>query len=109
MGALGLTAAVGMVLAVSSGWSGPSPLVENFSKVVQEEREGGEEDAGTSGLGDGGIPVAAGVEKPLPARGGLNVNVPKEPLPGQSRSPCVSPLVEINTGCWVGPIEEKPP
>jgi hypothetical protein len=109
MGALGLTAAVGILLAISSNWSGLSPSAENPSEVAQEEREGDKEDAGTSGLGDGGVPVAMSREKLVPVRSGIRVGVPKKPLVGQRLPPCERPLVEINGGCWIGPRDKVPP
>jgi serine/threonine protein kinase len=64
---------------------------------------------GTAELADSAVPLSAQEASPAPTRRGFALELPKKPLPGQSRAPCVKPEVEINGGCWSGPTEEAPP
>lgn len=100
-----LEAVVGVALAISAWWTGDRPPVERREEVTEEARDSDKEDAGTVGLAE--VPVS--VEQFEPVRRGIGLEMPKNPLPGQRRPPCVKPLIKINGGCWVGPVDEEPP
>ncbi|HLL51900.1 MAG TPA: hypothetical protein VK447_00050, partial [Myxococcaceae bacterium] len=38
-------------------------------------------------------------------KGRVRILVPKNPAKGQARPPCATGEVEINGGCWIGPIK----
>ncbi|SES94286.1 hypothetical protein [Stigmatella erecta] len=67
-------------------------------------------DAGTRGVAD-----AAVEEAPMPSMapssepGGLHLEMPKEPLPGQRRPPCPGYQTNIRGGCWVEGARGTPP
>jgi hypothetical protein len=58
------------------------------------------EERARTGLADAGLTEVGNVAKPEPARGGLTLDMPKKPLPGQRLPPCEGHEVEINDGCW---------
>jgi hypothetical protein len=66
-------------------------------------------DAGTSELADTAVTEDESEGDGEWRRGGINLEVPKEPLSGQIRPPCKPPTVAINNGCWVHFAGEKPP
>ncbi|HYI03227.1 serine/threonine protein kinase, partial [Hyalangium sp.] len=104
-----LAATVGVCLVMGTWWTARRVLEEMRGREAQGAWRGDKADAGTSGLGDAGIALPVSVETPQPAPSGIQVDMPKNPLPGQRLSPCEKPLVEINGGCWVGPRDKKPP
>jgi hypothetical protein len=105
--ALSLLAVACAVLLAVALWPGHPPPAEQHQELVQPARE--TRDAGTTGLGDSppsALPSGSSLE---PERGNLGANILKDPLPGQLRPPCKKPMIEINGGCWVGPIEDESP
>jgi hypothetical protein len=96
-----IASAVVVSLAVRAWWNEHRPLVESPSAMGQGVKDGGEGDAGTVGLGDDALPMAASVALPEPTRSGIGLDMPKKPFPGQRRPPCERPEIEINGGCWL--------
>jgi serine/threonine protein kinase len=98
------------VLIIHSVWSAwPYHIRWPSSTGAQEQRDGGVEDAGTSGLGEGATAVSVSVQGPQLSGHALRAQVPKQPLPSQARRPCQKDEVEINGGCWVLPPDALPP
>ncbi|ADO74588.1 serine/threonine-protein kinase [Stigmatella aurantiaca] len=67
-------------------------------------------DGGTGGVADAAveaIPVSSVPREPEPSR--LSLDMPKEPLPGQSRPPCPRNQISIRGGCWVEIAQDSPP
>ncbi|MDC0712332.1 serine/threonine-protein kinase [Stigmatella sp. ncwal1] len=64
---------------------------------------------GTSGLAETVIANPVGAVPPISARGGIGLEIPKKPLPGQRRPPCGRPKIEINGGCWLELLDVAPP
>jgi serine/threonine protein kinase len=71
--------------------------------MAQRQQDRGDEDAGTSGLGDDAARVRADKEEPIPSGEGIRLEMLKKPQPGQARPPCKGREVEINGGCWGRP------
>ncbi|ADO75710.1 serine/threonine-protein kinase [Stigmatella aurantiaca] len=66
-------------------------------------------DGGTGGVADAAVgdpPVPGERMESLP--GGLHLDIPKEPLPGQRRPPCLRSQSLIQGGCWIE-IKAPPP
>ncbi|ADO75077.1 serine/threonine-protein kinase [Stigmatella aurantiaca] len=69
-------------------------------EMAQDAQTDGQRDAGTVGLG-GEVLSSPALRGPnVPGAGAIGLEMPKKPLPGQRRSPCEKPMVEINEGCW---------
>jgi len=100
-------AAACAVLLAAALWSRSLPPAEQHKEWAQQGRA--TRDAGTSSLGDAPRSAPASASALEPAPGAIGAELPKEPLPGQLRPPCKRPMVEINRGCWVGPMEEERP
>jgi serine/threonine protein kinase len=95
--------ALGMLLGLSIGvrrGSAPPQAMPSV-RVAQEAHGGGRADGGSVGLAEVVIAGAGSEELMEPVREGILLDMPKKPLPGQSRPPCDKPEVEINEGCWV--------
>ncbi|ADO73535.1 Protein kinase [Stigmatella aurantiaca DW4/3-1] len=96
----GLALAVGLLVwgagHVNLGGLGPFPL--------------GMSDGGTGGVADAAVEESAvpGEESEFKP-GGLSLDMPKEPLPGQRRPPCPRPEINIRGGCWIEVARTAPP
>jgi serine/threonine protein kinase len=101
-----LVAAASVALAVSAWWSQNRLPVESPAGGTQGAGDRASADREPAGLAESlpSSPVAA--ERPEPVRGGIGLVMPKEPLPGQARPPCMKNEIEINGGCWA---DVKPP
>lgn len=87
----------------------PPARGEGLERVVQVPRSEEGKDAGTSELADTAISARADVEVGESRPGGVALEMPKKPLPGQRRPPCKYPAVAINSGCWGRISDAKPP
>ncbi|MDC0710706.1 serine/threonine-protein kinase [Stigmatella sp. ncwal1] len=98
-----------LVYLVLGAWwlkDGPVHPVER----VQDAQSGEQRDAGTVGLGEEEILSSPALMGPNePGSGAIGLEMPKKPLPGQRRSPCEKPMVEINEGCWGRWSDVAPP
>ncbi|ADO67858.1 serine/threonine-protein kinase [Stigmatella aurantiaca] len=63
-------------------------------------RDGTEADAGTSGLAKDALPSNDSTPNPEAGTTRIGLDVPKKPLPGQAKPPCMKREVELNGGCW---------
>jgi hypothetical protein len=98
------------VLIIHSVWSAwPYHIRWPSSTGAQEQRDGGVEDAGTSGLGEKAAAVSVSMDKADLSGKAVRAPVPKQPLPNQARRPCTKSEVEINGGCWMLPPNPSPP
>ncbi|SEU07779.1 serine/threonine protein kinase [Stigmatella erecta] len=103
--------ALGLMLGLSIGpkpWKTPLRTVLPM-RLAQESRSIGREDGGSVGLADAAVPGAGSEESLEFVQEGILLDIPKKPLPGQSRPPCDKPEVEINEGCWVRLLDAAPP
>jgi serine/threonine protein kinase len=96
-----LVAVMGVALAVSAWWGQHRLLVELHTGGLQEA--GGSEQARRepAGLADTLRSASPPVERPEPEQRGILLSMPKQPLPGQARPPCMRNEIEIHGGCWV--------
>jgi serine/threonine protein kinase len=104
---LSLLVVAGTVLLTIALWLADSPPSEQHEKLIQQTRES--RNAGTTGLGDTPLSAPESASAFEPARGDIGAEMPKNPLPGQLQPPCKRPMVELQGGCWVGPIEDELP
>jgi serine/threonine protein kinase len=72
-------------------------------------REDGAKDAGPTDLGSAALAARVGAGEPEHASGGISLDMPTEPLPGQRLRPCIYPEVEVNGGCWWSLSNASPP
>ncbi|ADO68873.1 serine/threonine protein kinase [Stigmatella aurantiaca] len=96
----GLAAALAVLLATGVWWTVegvPSMAVQSF----QEDAATGLADEALSSVEDGGAPA----REP----GGMGLDMPRKPFPGQSRPPCEKSEAEINGGCWGRLSDVAPP
>ncbi|KFE62932.1 serine/threonine protein kinase [Hyalangium minutum] len=82
---------------------------EARQRVAQAPRAEEGVDAGTSELADTAISARATVDMGGSRPGGVALEMPKKPLPGQRQPPCKYPAVAINGGCWGRFADAKPP
>ncbi len=109
--------AVAMVVSLVLGawWMAHRPSVDQPAAVAEKAPEidkgdkGDKEDAGTVGVGDTVPAVPASAAPTESARRGIGMDMPKDPLPGQSRPPCDEREIAINGGCWVHLVDVRPP
>ncbi|WP_225411771.1 serine/threonine-protein kinase [Stigmatella hybrida] len=67
-------------------------------------------DGGTRGVADAAMEeVLMSSMAPASKPGGLHLEMPKEPLPGQRRPPCLRSQINIRGGCWVEVARATPP
>ncbi|ADO68833.1 Protein kinase [Stigmatella aurantiaca DW4/3-1] len=90
-------------------WDEQVQWVQDLLEVAQPAPQEEAEDGGTAGLADAGLAFSAGAEPSEAERGGMGLDIPKRPFPGQHRPPCVKPEIKINEGCWIALIGEAPP
>nr|CAD19078.1 protein kinase [Stigmatella aurantiaca Sg a15] len=67
-------------------------------------------EGGTGGVADAAVealPVSSAAREPEPS--GLNLDMLKEPLPGQRRPPCPRFQISIQGGCWLEVPQSSPP
>jgi len=102
-------AAAGVALSLGAWWIGQYPRMERPAVVAQGTRGGDKDSAGPSELADSAVAAPVNPGAPESARPGMGLQMPKKPLPGQRRPPCLKPMIEINGGCWAGPTDELPP
>jgi hypothetical protein len=111
-GRLWLAAAAGFValLALQGWWAlRRGPMRQPPQPLARVERDEDRQDAGTS-LAQEVLGSSARIQQPEPRWEGINLEVPKTPLPGQVRSPCKKwQAAEIHGGCWRRPEESTPP
>ncbi|SET91437.1 serine/threonine-protein kinase [Stigmatella erecta] len=97
---LAICVAVGLLIMVSGNldlegvWAPPSVM----------------SDAGTRGVADAAVeelPVSSVALESKP--GGLHLEMPKGPLPGQRRPPCTRAQIDIRGGCWFEVARAMPP
>jgi eukaryotic-like serine/threonine-protein kinase len=103
--------ATGVVLAVvATCWMAPESG-ETEPTVAQAEPPDMSvvPDAGTTGLGDGGVSTRVTSQDAIPSAKAISLDMPKQPLPGQRRAPCRRGEVEINGGCWAPWLTLSPP
>ena len=101
--------AAAAVLSAALWWSQQPSRAKRPTTMEREAQRRGNSDTGTAELADSALPMSTPEAAPEPTRRGFALVLPKKPLPGQSRAPCMKPAVEINGGCWSGPTEETPP
>jgi serine/threonine protein kinase len=105
-----LTASL-LMAAVATWWMVPSSRWAAPEVAQDEEPEIGLvlPDAGTAGLGDGGVAARVATQEPPISGEVIALEMPKQPLPRQRRAPCRGRgEVEINGGCWA-PWATLPP
>jgi serine/threonine protein kinase len=100
-----------VLLVVAVVWR-PSTPQAGLPMMAQLEEPDAEwaPDAGTRGLGDDSL--IARVDSPDVPAGPepISRDIPRQPLPGQQRSPCQRKgEVTINGGCWVLQADVEPP
>jgi len=108
----GLRAAALGLLAGMMMWNGegaPPIRGQGLREGARAPRSEEGADAGTSELGDTAISARADVEVGEPRPGGVTLQMPKKPLPGQRQPPCKYPAVAIHGGCWGRIADAKPP
>jgi hypothetical protein len=67
-------------------------------------------DGGTRGVADAAVEDVPMLRMaPSSEPGGLHLEMPKEPLPGQRRPPCPGYQTNIRGGCWVEVARGTPP
>ncbi len=99
-------AVVGMVL----GQWGARLMAEQGGPGGQEAAQAGAADGSEVGLADAEEVGQAAESKPTVDKKGIGLEMPKEPLPGQLRTPCKADYEdEIRGGCWVLLGKKKPP
>ncbi|SEU35153.1 Serine/threonine protein kinase [Stigmatella erecta] len=76
---------------------------------VQQSQTHEQRDGGTVGLGEEVLSSPAPVRLLEPGVGGMLLDIPKKPLPGQRLPPCVKYTVELNGACWVPVRDAVPP
>ncbi|WP_307733775.1 serine/threonine-protein kinase [Stigmatella ashevillensis] len=101
--ALGLAAtaglaASGLIQGVWTLWQQPRPWHVRDPSAL--ERDGAGADAGTSGLAQDALPGSASTQTPEPGPKYIGLDIPKRPLPGQAKPPCMKREFELNGGCW---------
>jgi eukaryotic-like serine/threonine-protein kinase len=101
-----LVAAASIALALGTWWSQHRLPEESPTEEAQASGSRGEGDRDPAGLADTVRSGPLSAAQPAPVQGGIGLVMPKEPLPGQARPPCMKHEVEINGGCW---FEVKPP
>ncbi len=107
---VGLAAAVvGLWVAVKTGGMQQAQLVDGPAAVAQEAREQDQPDAGTTGMAEAVPATRVNGTPPMSEQKGLSLELPKNPLPGQRRPPCVKRESEINGGCWTLLVNMEPP
>ncbi|MBN1204892.1 MAG: serine/threonine protein kinase [Myxococcaceae bacterium] len=110
--AVPLAVAALVLLAVVMSRPEPEPDLEApepLPMLVQEEgRDAGTADAGTVGLSDIVLEVPVAIAAHEPDWSVSSTDIPKEPLQGQRRPPCIKGLVEIRGGCWLK-HDSRPP
>jgi eukaryotic-like serine/threonine-protein kinase len=80
----------------------------NLAEFIDSPSSLGE--GGTTGVADASVvevPVSIVSREPEP--GGLALEMPKAPLPGQRRPPCARFQIHIQGGCWVEVPHVSPP
>jgi serine/threonine protein kinase len=63
----------------------------------------------TSAVGETALQQPLTASEPSTTHEGISAEVPKDPMPNQRQPPCKKPQVEINGGCWIGVLDERPP
>jgi eukaryotic-like serine/threonine-protein kinase len=87
-----------LYLCVGAWWlkDAQAPL----SGDVQQAQALEQRDGGTVGLGEAVLSSPSLVRPHEPGMGGVGLDIPQKPLPGQRHPPCEKYTVEINRGCW---------
>lgn len=102
-------AAAGVVLCLGAWWITQHLRVERAAAVAQRSRSGHNDSGAHSELADSAVSASGNARGPEFELPGMGLEMPKKPLPGQRRPPCLKPMLEINGGCWTGPTDEAPP
>jgi eukaryotic-like serine/threonine-protein kinase len=92
-----LVAALGMSLMMALWWIGPRP----------PEADKGRAD-GQQPVGLADSTLDASTAGPL-EQGGVALDVPEKPFPGQRRPPCAKHELKLNGGCWGRLADATPP
>jgi eukaryotic-like serine/threonine-protein kinase len=79
------------------------------SEKDQQPQAHEQRDGGTVGLGEEVLSGSAPARLLEPGRGGMLLDIPEKPLPGQRLPPCEKYMVEINGACWVPVRDAVPP
>lgn len=85
----------------------PSLLLAAWS--LSPEAQAAEQERGTSAVGEASLMQPPPPSAPSTAPENIGAEVPKTPMPNQRQPPCKRPQVEINGGCWIGVLDERPP
>jgi serine/threonine protein kinase len=108
-----LTGATATWALAASAWawvhSRPEPPHAVPSAEVSTPAAAGSEPSKRTNLADTGMSEPSTLARAQPTRGGLTLDVPEKPLPGQHRAPCEDKEVSINGGCWWLVAEGTPP
>jgi eukaryotic-like serine/threonine-protein kinase len=99
-----LAVAISLCCMVGVWWLGLQ--FPDGAKVMDDEQQ----QAGASAGLAGSALDASTAETPAEAGpGGLTLDVPEKPFPGQHRPPCAKQELKINGGCWRRLVELTPP
>jgi serine/threonine protein kinase len=107
----GLVGATWVMAMALLWWAGQRPP-EETREVVQSVTPATEDapDAGTSGLGDGGLTARVAPDEVHISAKAISLPMPPQPLPGQRRAPCRRRgEIEIHGGCWIPWLNISPP
>lgn len=104
-----VAACVGAAVALSVEWARGACPEEGLETSPWAAQAGEERDAGTVGLADAVLEAPTVLSSLEPASGGVSLDMPKQPFPGQRLPPCEKPLATVNGGCWVRAGDVMPP
>ncbi|MDC0711012.1 serine/threonine-protein kinase [Stigmatella sp. ncwal1] len=104
-----LAVTLGMSLVVSVWWLGQHAASGESGEVAGTMRYIGDQDGGPASLADSAMDASVGNGPTEVEQGGVALDVPKKPFPGQHRPPCGKHELEINGGCWARLAEITPP
>ncbi|ADO75411.1 Protein kinase [Stigmatella aurantiaca DW4/3-1] len=104
-----LAVGLGVCLMVGVWWQGQTAPSGESAEVAERIRDMGEQDGGPAGLADSAMDASVRDATPAVEQGGLALEVPKKPFPGQHRPPCAKQEFKINGGCWRQWPDATPP
>ncbi|ADO69309.1 serine/threonine-protein kinase [Stigmatella aurantiaca] len=99
-----LVAALGMCLVVAVWWLGSQSL-----ESAKAMADGHQPTEGPVGLADSTLDASTARPPAEFEQGGMALDVPEKPFPGQHRPPCGKHELKINDGCWGRLGEAAPP
>ncbi|WP_224368603.1 serine/threonine-protein kinase [Hyalangium versicolor] len=98
---VGLVGLLMLMLVITAQRKAPRELRYVPSEASVEASDGGAADAGTAGVGETALTSVVAIIQPIPSGGGIRLEIPPQPLPGQRIAPCGRGEREIQGGCWV--------